>query len=163
MKPILLTINHAYLFFGTTLYVGVLWALHFFWYPTWDTMTLDVVQDHFIVPTSEATDFFTIVVPLMFIASIVMIVQEWKKPLLWAGIVSLACISAATYVGQVLIIPINETIAAGGVEDQATLSAMLKDWMYYNDVRWHIMNVMWAALMIYFVVKGEFLEAVDET
>ena len=30
MKAWLLALNHSYLFFGTTLYVGVLWAMRFF-------------------------------------------------------------------------------------------------------------------------------------
>ena len=82
MKKYLLLINHVYLFFGTTVYVGVLWALHYFWYPSWEVITVDTVQDHFIMPTSAATVFFTYVVSAMFLASIVMIVTtlllQWR-------------------------------------------------------------------------------------
>src|SRR4051812_9976557 len=65
MKSFLLALNHGYLFFGTTLYVGVLWAMRFFWYPSWNEITLADVAVHFVGPTSRATTFFTIVVPLM--------------------------------------------------------------------------------------------------
>lgn len=157
MKKILLTINHVYLFFGTTIYVGVLWALHFFWYPSWETMTLDTVQDHFIIPTSEATEFFTIVVPLMFLAGIILIVMEWKTKYRWPAILALLCIVGATYVGQVHIIPINETIKAG-VANMEVLRSLFKDWMFLNDVRWVIMTVMWLTMMYYFVAKGNLMD-----
>ena len=59
-KTILIGVNHTFLMFGTTVYMGVLWALHYFWYPSWEVMDVENVQDHFILPTSAATDFFTI-------------------------------------------------------------------------------------------------------
>lgn len=157
MKAIALAINHAYLFFGTTIYVGVLWALHFFWYPSWEVMSVANVQDHFILPTSAATAFFTIVVPLMLLANVIMIVTEWKTTYRWHAILALLCILGATYVGQVHIIPINETIAAG-VADDATLLPLLQDWMMLNDIRWIIMTIMWLTLMVYFIGKGNLLK-----
>ena len=72
-KTMLIGANHLFLMFGTTVYVGVLWALHFFWYPSWEVMNVGNVQDHFILPTSAATKFFTIIVPIMFLCSGVMI------------------------------------------------------------------------------------------
>lgn len=157
MKKILLTINHVYLFFGTTVYVGVLWGLHFFWYPSWKTIKLENVHDHFIIPTSEATEFFTIVVPLMFLANIIMIVKEWNTKFRWSSILALLCISGATYVGQIHIIPINETINAG-VDSMATLRDLFQDWMFLNDLRWVIMTIMWLTLIYYFVDKGDLME-----
>lgn len=56
-KQFLLDLNNAYLMFGTTVYVGVPWALHYFWYPSWTSMNLASVQEHFIAPTGAATDF----------------------------------------------------------------------------------------------------------
>ena len=55
MKGILLTINHAYLFFGATLYCGVLWALHFFWYSTWRHLQVANYYEQFIPQTAAAT------------------------------------------------------------------------------------------------------------
>lgn len=155
-KGILLAINNAYLFFGTTVYVGVLWALHFFWYPSWSVMNLGNVQDHFILPTSAATDFFTIVVPLMFLTNVILIVMERKTWLVWLAVVALLGITTSTVVGQVLIIPINETIAAG-LTDPTELADLLQRWMFLNDVRWVAMTIMWLALMVYFIAKGDLI------
>lgn len=160
MRAKLLVVNHAYLFFGATLYAGVLWGLHFFWYPSWQSMTLDSVQAHFVLPTSAATRFFWVVVPLMFLANAVMIVTEWKTPLRWASLVALACVSTASFVGQELIIPINRQIAAG-ITDAGLLDQLLKRWMTLNDIRWVVMTLMWLTLMFYFVKKGNLLDALE--
>jgi hypothetical protein len=159
MKRILLAINHSYLMFGTTVYVGVLWALHFFWYPSWRAITLDGVQDHFIGPTSAATKFFTIVVPLMFLAGAVLVFMEWRTKLRWWAVAALLCIAGATYVGQVHIIPINKRIGAG-VNDPSELTGLLQQWMFLNDVRWVIMTAMWGVMMYYFIAKGNLLDKI---
>lgn len=161
MKSIFLVVNHAYLFFGTTLYVGVLWALHFFWYPSWSAINLGNIHDHFLLPIDEATEFFWIVVPLMLVANGIMIYFERKTRQIWPAILALICICSASYVGQELIFPINDIIAKG-VENQATLNDLLKDWMFYNDVRMLIMTIMWVTLMYYFVSKGKLLQALSE-
>ena len=59
MKSKWVVFNNAYIFFGTTLYVGVLWALHFFCNPTWQVYNAATYYDHFIPPTQAATRFFT--------------------------------------------------------------------------------------------------------
>ena len=155
MRPYLLALNHGYYFFGTTIYVGVLWALRFFWYPSWEVMSVENVQDHFILPTSAATRFFTVVVPLMFLAGAVMTWAEWKTPQRWLAVLALACIIGATLVGQLLIIPVNETIAAGVTPD--VITGLFQQWMLYNDIRWVIMTVMWLTLLAYFIRKGDLL------
>ncbi len=157
-RGLLLAINNTYLFFGTTVYVGVLWALHFFWYPSWEVMNPGNVQDHFILPTSAATDFFTIVVPLMFITNAILIVYERKTRLVWLAVLALLGITVSTVVGQALIIPINESIAAG-LSDPAELSRRLRRWMFLNDVRWIAMTIMWLALMGYFIARGRLIHA----
>ena len=150
-KTILIGVNHTFLMFGTTVYMGVLWALHYFWYPSWEVMDVGNVQDHFILPTSAATDFFTIVVPIMFLTSIIMIWREWKTKFRWHAIIGFLGVTGATFVGQFLIIPVNESIAAG--VDQAQLTELLNEWMVLNDIRWTIINIMWLALMIYFLMR----------
>ncbi len=155
-KTMLIGVNHILLMFGTTVYMGVLWALHFFWYPSWEVMNVGNVQDHFILPTSAATRFFTVVVPIMFLTSIIMIWLEWKTKFRWHAIVGLLGVTGATLVGQILIIPVNKRIA-GGV-DQATLTELLEEWMVLNDIRWIIITIMWLALMIYFLMKPSLSE-----
>jgi hypothetical protein len=164
MKRALLVINHAYLFFGTTVYVGVLWALHFFWYPSWESMTVEIAQSQFIVPTSAATRFFLVVVPLMFFANIVMVVSERRdRKMLAVSLLGLGLQCVVLYVGWGLIIPVNKTIAARLADhslDQAELSGLLTGWMHLNDVRWLFMSAMWLVMMYYFIAKGRLIERV---
>lgn len=161
MKALLLVLNHAYIFFGTTLYVGVLWALHFFWFPTWTKLTVDNYYDQFIPQTTTATHFFTIVVPVMFLALVVMVVTEWKTRFRWVAIAALACLSTATYVGQLHIIPVNKILATG-ITNQGQLSALLEKWMFLNDIRWVLLTIMWLVMMYYFSAKGDLLPKLSE-
>ncbi len=55
-----------------------------------------------------------------------MIVLEWKTKHRWTFFVALAGISGASYIGQTLIIPVNDTIAQG-ITDQARLTEYLTD------------------------------------
>lgn len=150
-KNILIGLNHTLLMFGTTVYMGVLWALHYFWYPSWEVMNVGNVQDHFILPTSAATRFFTIVVPVMFLTSAIMIWQEWRTKFRWHAIIGFLGVTVATLVGQILIIPVNKTIA-GGVSE-AELTELLREWMMLNDVRWVAVTIMWLALMVYLLMR----------
>ena len=152
MKPYLLALNHAYYFFGTTIYVGVLWALHYFWYPSWEVMNVANVQEHFILPTSAATRFFTVVVPLMFAAGLVMVVTEWRTRFRWLALIALLCIAGATFVGQVFIIPVNDTIRAGVTAE--ALTPLFRRWMVLNDIRWVLMTAMAAALITFFIIAN---------
>jgi hypothetical protein len=161
MKGALLIINHAYLLFGATIYVGVLWALHFFWYPSWEVMNLSNVHDHFLLPIDKASEFFWVVVPLMFLANAVMIYTERRSRELWLALLAFACIGAASYVGQRLIFPVNDIIRAG-VPTQEALTPLFKRWMHLNDVRMFLMTVMWLALVGYFVSKGNLLRTLSE-
>lgn len=161
MKKWLLLINHGYLFFGTTLYVGVLWSLRFFWYESWGQIKLEDVQVHFVGPTSRATTFFTVVVPLMFLANLIMIISERRSWIVWLAIGAALCLGAATYVGQVYIIPVNKVIAAG-LATQSELNARLEDWMSYNTIRFWLLTPMWLVMLAYFTARGRLLEALAE-
>lgn len=157
MKAILLIINHVYIFFGATLYVGVLWALHFFWFPTWANLTVDNYYDQFIPQTTAATEFFTIVVPPMFLALVVFVVTEWKTAFRWVALAALACLGTATYVGQLHIIPVNKILATV-ITDQTRLSELLQQWMFLNDIRWVLLSTMWLVMIYYFSAKGNLLQ-----
>ena len=153
MKSKWMVLNNAYIFFGDSLYAGVLWALRFFWYPTWRVYTADNYYDHFIPPTQAATRFFTFVVPVMFLCNVIMVWKEWKTGMRWIAVGSLACLSGATYVGQAHIIPINK-ILAGHVTDQARVTELFRQWMFLNDIRWVIMTLAWVLMMYYFGSKA---------
>ncbi len=83
--------------------------------------TVDNVQDHFIIPTSAATRFFLVVVPIMFFSGIVMVITEWGDGQTFvATLIAFAGIVVSTYVGWIHIIPVNRMIKAG-VPDTNTL------------------------------------------
>jgi uncharacterized membrane protein len=161
----LLMLNDLYFAFGATIYVGTMWALRFFFYPSWRSMTPATVFDHFVVPTRAATRFFTVVVPLMFVAAVVAIVEEWGHAQLWQAAVCLAGVGVSSFVGQVFIIPINKRVAAGVAADaaqrldQAGLDKLLRRWMALNDVRWVTTTITWVAIMWLLVAKGDLSRA----
>lgn len=163
MSHNLLLLNDLYFAFGATIYAGTLWALRFFFYPSWKSMTVGSAYDHFIVPTRAATRFFTVVVPLMFAAAAVAIAEEWGRAQLWQAVVCLAGISVSSFFGELLIIPINKRVAAGVAAgappdqrlDQNGLDRLLKRWMAYNDVRWVTTTVTWLAIIWLLVGKGD--------
>jgi hypothetical protein len=128
-----------------------MWALRFFFYPSWSKMTVDNVQDHFIIPTTAATRFFLIVVPLMFFSGIVMVITE--------SLIAFAGIVVSTYVGWIHIIPVNRTIKAGVASNEA-LVPLLKKWMMLNNIRWITVTIMWGAAVWYIIAKGNFTDAV---
>jgi hypothetical protein len=161
MKKILLTINHVYLLFGATLYVGVLWAMKFFWFPTWHKLTTANYYDQFVPQTTAATKFFTVVVPLMFLASLIMIVSEWKTKLRWIAIAILLTLGAATFIGTTKIIPINK-IMAQGVTDQTQLTELMTKWIALNEFRFYSLTFLWLLVVFYFVTKGNLPQAIEE-
>lgn len=156
MKAILLAVSHSYLFFGTTLYCGVLWGMHFFWFPTWKNLRVQNYYEHMIPQTAAATKFFFVVVPLMVASIIVMIISEWGLPLWWVPWVALICLSLATVWGTMRIIPINRKLKAG-VTDPVEFAGMLKKWLALNNMRWVVLTIMWIDLMIYFICRGDLL------
>ena len=153
MKSTWVAITNAYILFGDSLYAGVLWALHFFWYPTWQVYTASDYYDHFIPPTAAATRFFTVVVPLMFLCHGIMVWKEWRTGARWVALGALACLTAATYVGQFHIIPINKILATH-VTDGARVTALMRQWMFLNDIRWVVMTMSWLLMMYYFAAKA---------
>lgn len=157
MKRLLLAINHGYYFWGTSVYVGLLWSLHFIFYPSWQSISPEIVEAHFMVPVNAATAFFTIVVPPMLFAGLVMICSEWRNGKKLTAIAAYASLLTMMCVGYFLIRPVNEAIAKG-IEDKAllatSLSAQLSDWMLYNDIRLVIMTLMWLILLYYFLHKS---------
>lgn len=161
MKSILLTLNLIYLWFGTTMYAGVLWSLYFFWFPTWRNLRVETYYEQFIPQTTAATKFFTIVVPLMFLSLIIIIIHEWRTRLKWAGIAGLAALAAATFFGTRQIIPINKTLKAG-ITDQAQLNDLLGQWIHLNEIRFMLLTLLWVILVYYVLRKGNIPRAMNQ-
>lgn len=145
--------------FGATMYVGTMWVLKWFLFPTWHGLTRDNVAVHFGVPTRRATTFFTVVVPPMFVAAIVLVVTEWGTGWVWFGVACLVGIFVLTFVGQGIIIPINRRIRGGQFADDAELARLLRRWMVLNDVRFYGSTATWLAITTYVVARGDLLGA----
>jgi hypothetical protein len=132
MKEALLLANALYFLFGATMYVGTMWVLKWFLYPTWETLTPDNVNDHFGVPTIRATKFFTVVVPPMFLSGGILVWSEWGEREVILAAICLAGILLLTYVGQQIIIPVNKKVRGGEYDGPAELIVLLKRWMFLN-------------------------------
>jgi len=155
----LLLVNTLYFLFGATLYMGTMWVLKFFLYPTWRGLTPETEPVHFAIPTLAATRFFTFVVPPMLVSGIILVVSEWGTVRVWFSWLCVAGIIYLTYIGQVLIIPINKKIRSGEYADVAELRALLLRWMWFNDLRFYGSTVLWLVVVGYLVVTGSLWEA----
>lgn len=145
--------------FGATMYVGTMWVLKWFLFPTWPGLTRENVAVHFGTPTRRATAFFTGVVPPMFVAAIVLVVAEWGTRWVWFGVACLIGVVVLTFVGQAIIIPINRRIRGGDFADDTELAGLLRRWMTLNDVRFHGSTLTWVAIVWYVVARGDLLGA----
>lgn len=160
MSEALLTASAVYFLFGSTVYCGTMWALQFFFYPSWHRINVGNVQDHFVIPTSAATRFFTVVVPIMFVSGAILVVTEWGEGwTLVAAILAFLGICVSTFVGWLLIIPINRQIQKG-VPDDAALQPLLQRWMKLNTIRLVTVTIMWGATVWYLLAEGGFVDAV---
>lgn len=153
LKKALLTINHAYIFFMSSVYLGLFWALHFFFFPTYGNLRPDNYYDQIIVQTETATKFFFVVIPPMIFAIIVMLVTEWRTRFRWVPIAWVFGLGIPIYIQQGLIEPVNKLLKAG-VTDPAQLHELLDRWTMLNNWRWAILTVMWLITMYYFIAKG---------
>ena len=81
-----------------------------------------------------------------------MVITEWKKNLRWPAIMSFLGIIGATLVGQLLIIPINNTIATG-VSSDLQLNELLTRWMMLNNWRMFITTIMWLSMLMFYTLK----------
>jgi hypothetical protein len=158
MKPntqTFLDLNNAYIFFCASLYLGLFWSLHFFWFPHYpDTLTLDNYYDAIIPQTTTATKFFFITIPIMAIAIVIMLITEWKSNLRWVPLAWIPGLLIPVVVQQAFIEDVNNQFIAG-VTDPEILQDLLKEWMLLNDIRWIILTIMWCITMYFFIAKAK--------
>lgn len=158
MKPstqTFLDLNNAYIFFCASLYLGLFWSLHFFWFPHYpDTLTLENYYDAIIPQTTTATKFFFITIPIMAIAIVIMLITEWKSNLRWVPLAWIPGLLIPVVVQQAFIEDVNNQFIAG-VTDPEILQDLLKEWMLLNDIRWIILTIMWCITMYFFIAKAK--------
>lgn len=153
-KPLLIDINNAYIFFCASVYLGMFWSLHFFWFPHYPhTLTLDNYYNAIIPQTETATRYFFVTIPIMAVAIIVMLVTEWKTKLRWVPLAWIPGLLIPVIVQQSYIEKINDAFK-NGISDMGTLQRLLAQWMRLNDLRWIILTVMWAITMYFFIAKA---------
>ena len=153
-KRTLLDINNAYIFFCSSIYLGMFWSLHFFWFPNYpDTLTVANYYDAIIPQTTTATRYFFITIPIMAVAILIMLITEWKSRLRWVPLLWIPGLLAPVIVQQAFIERINNAFIAG-VSDQETLQSLLKEWMFLNDVRFVVLALMWGVTMYFFLAKA---------
>ena len=150
VKLALFRLSSFLLMFGASVYMGLWWALHIIWYPSWQNVHLDSVAEHFINPIDHAIKFFTVLVSIMVVTNIVLIIQEWHTKFRWLAIVVFVMLIMVTYTFQTKILPVINEIRVG-LPNQQALTVKMHEWMHLNDIRWVYYSVMWSLLMIYFL------------
>ena len=154
MKRTLLDINNAYIFFCASIYLGLFWSLHFFWFPHYpETLNVNNYYDAIIPQTTTATKFFFITIPIMAAAILIMLITEWKGKLRWVPLAWIPGLLAPVLVQQIAIENVNDQFKAG-ITDPAQLQVLLDRWMYLNDIRWIILTIMWLITMYFFIAKA---------
>jgi hypothetical protein len=152
-KQALIDLNNAYIFFCASIYLGMFWSLHFFWFPNYPkTLNVSNYYDAIIPQTNLATKYFFVTIPIMAVAILIMLITEWKGKLMWVPIAWIPGLLTPVIVQQKFIEDINNQFKAG-ITDPALLQKLLKDWMFWNDVRWIILTIMWLITMYFFIAK----------
>lgn len=150
----LVDVNNAYIFFCSSIYLGMFWSLHLFWFPNYpSTLTLENYYDAIIPQTTLATEFFFITIPIMAAAIVVMLITEWKTYLRWVPIAWIPGLLAPVVIQQAYIEDVNNEFSAG-VATEPRLQELLQEWMYLNDLRWIILTIMWGITMYFFIAKA---------
>lgn len=154
LKRTLLDINNGYIFFCSSVYLGLFWSLHFFWFPHYPkTLHVSNYYDAIIPQTTTATHYFFVTIPIMGVAILIMLLTEWKGKLRWVPLAWIPGLVIPVYVQQHFIETINAKFIAG-VSDEAQLHDLLRHWMSLNDIRWVILTVMWFITLYFFLAKA---------
>lgn len=154
IKQTLLDINNAYIFFCSSIYLGMFWTLHFFFFPNYPSkLNVGNYYDAIIPQTDTATRFFFISIPIMIVALVVMLITEWKTKLRWVPLAWIPGLLVPVFTQQKYIEDINDQFKAG-VTDPVVLQELLKNWMFLNDIRFYILTVMWCITMYFFIAKA---------
>lgn len=155
VKKTLIDLNHAYIFFCASIYLGLFWSLHFFWFPNYpSTLNASNYFDAIIPQTTTATKFFFITIPIMAVAIVVMLITEWKTKLRWVPLTWIPGLLIPVIVQQAFIEDVNNQLIAG-VTDETQLQELLREWMFLNDIRWVILTIMWGITMYFFIAKAK--------
>ena len=152
LKNILLNINSGYTFFVSSIHMGLMTSLVLFWYSSWNGLTIDTIQNNFSIPAIRATKLFVILIPIIMITSAIMIITEWKTPLIWPSIIVLIGVMGSTTMAKYFLFPINDIIYAG-VKTNAELKPLLLKWMALNNWRVLFSLLTWLGMFAFYTMK----------
>jgi hypothetical protein len=147
MHSVPIVINDMLLLACCSMYLGTGWSLLLFSFPTAGELTVDNYYDQFVPQVTAATRFFTWMTAAMIATAIVMTVSEWHHRL-WAPLIVLAGVTAATVLTVVSILPLNR-VMAGHIRDPRVLHSTLGRWMVLNRIRVALWTMQWLALATY--------------
>lgn len=153
MSPWPEVLNAALLLLCCSMYFGTGWSMGLFSFPIRPQITVDNYYLLFVPEVTAATKFFTWMTMVMMASAAAMIWTEWGTPLLFAPIVVLVAVIAATGLTVIKILPLNTRMAAG-IKDATELGQILDEWMMLNWVRIALWSVQLAAMIIWFIAKA---------
>jgi len=153
VKTILLALNSAFLFACASMYFGTGWSEILFSFPIVPQLTPANYYLAFVPEVAAATHFFTGMTIAMLVSAIIMAVAEWRTGYLWAPVVVLLAVIAATVLTERSIFPLNAQMSAG-IKDAGELQGILAQWTALNRVRVWMWTAEWAAMMAYFACKA---------
>jgi hypothetical protein len=153
MKEKLLLLNHSILFLGVSIYFGTGWSTFLFDFPVVPQLTVANYYLHFVPQVAAATKFFTVLVPVMMAAGIIMAVAEWRTRFRWVPMVVLLAIGAASGVTMHFVFPLNELMAKP-ITDPQQLTEVMQKWLSFTRIRLGFWSLEWIALMYYFAAKA---------
>ncbi|MEA2355255.1 MAG: hypothetical protein QOD61_1384 [Solirubrobacteraceae bacterium] len=148
MRSVPLVLNDLLLLSCCAMYFGTGWSLVLFSFSTGKELTVANYYDQFVPQVTAATRFFTWMTTVMIVTAGVMTVSEWHHRL-WAPLIVLGGVIAATTLTVTLILPLN-ALMAGHIRDPRVLEATLGRWMALNRVRVGLWTVQWLAMAAYF-------------
>ncbi|MEO8146687.1 MAG: hypothetical protein ABI723_03565 [Bacteroidia bacterium] len=155
IKEILLNINNSYIFFCSSVYLGMFFTLHFFFFPNYPhILHVNNYYDAIIPQTDTATRYFFVSIPIMSVCLVIMLITEWKTKFRWVPLAWIPGLLAPVITQQKWIEDINNQFKAG-VTDEVKLHELLNQWMFLNDVRFYILAVMWGITLYYFIAKAQ--------
>jgi hypothetical protein len=153
MKRKLLLLDYSLIFFGASYYLGIGWSTAITQFPVMPLLNVENYYLHFVPQVAASTAFLYVLVPLMFIATAVMLLAEWRTRFRWVPMVVLAALITSSAITYFLIFPVNRALSAG-VTNAAQLSELINAWVRYTWYRIPLWSLEWLCMMYYFAARA---------
>jgi hypothetical protein len=153
MKKKLLLLVYSLIFFGASYYLGIGWSTAITQFPVMPMLTVENYYLHFVPQVAASTKFLYVLVPLMFIATAIMLIAEWRTRLRWVPIVIMLALIVSSSITYFLIFPVNRALSAG-VTDPVQFSELINAWVRYTWYRVPLWTIEWLCMMFYFAARA---------